>query len=84
MKKFSVLVFFEGCHAPQKTQGDKKWISLFNGKDINDWMVKIFSRTSLLLNEAGNNGVTGEGLVARKNKYQEQPLTQYCQNRTDG
>jgi hypothetical protein len=36
-----LLVFSEGCHAPQKAQADKKWIPLFNGKDMNDWMVKI-------------------------------------------
>lgn len=29
------------CHAPQKTTANKQWVSLFNGKDINDWMVKI-------------------------------------------
>lgn len=36
-----LLAFSESCHAPQKAQANKKWISLFNGKDINDWMVKI-------------------------------------------
>jgi len=38
---FSLLTIFKSCHAPQKTQANKKWISLFNGKDMNDWMVKI-------------------------------------------
>ncbi|MBK8087788.1 MAG: DUF1080 domain-containing protein [Chitinophagaceae bacterium] len=29
------------CHTTQKTTANKQWVSLFNGKDINDWMVKI-------------------------------------------
>jgi Domain of Unknown Function (DUF1080) len=36
-----VLILFPACHAPQKVQADKQWISLFNGKDLTDWMVKI-------------------------------------------
>jgi hypothetical protein len=36
-----VLIFSQGCHSPQKAQASKQWISLFNGKDIKDWMVKI-------------------------------------------
>jgi Domain of Unknown Function (DUF1080) len=30
-----------GCHPPQQTPANNKWQSLFNGKDINDWLVKI-------------------------------------------
>ncbi len=37
----SLLVFAKSCHTPQKAQANKKWIALFNGKDMNDWMVKI-------------------------------------------
>ncbi|MEO7982619.1 MAG: DUF1080 domain-containing protein [Bacteroidota bacterium] len=36
-----VLILSFSCHAPQKAQGKKQWISLFNGKDLSDWMVKI-------------------------------------------
>jgi Domain of Unknown Function (DUF1080) len=35
----SVIAF--ACHTTQKTTANKQWVSLFNGKDINDWMVKI-------------------------------------------
>jgi hypothetical protein len=47
MKIFNLLLvcasflFLEGCHPPQKAQANKQWVSLFNRKDINDWMVKI-------------------------------------------
>ncbi len=34
-------ILVAACHTPQKTTADKQWVSLFNGKDINDWMVKI-------------------------------------------
>lgn len=34
-------IFSVACYTPQKTTADKHWVSLFNGKDINDWMVKI-------------------------------------------
>lgn len=36
-----VLVFSNGCEAQRKSPSNSEWISLFNGKDINDWMVKI-------------------------------------------
>ncbi len=36
-----VLIFSGACYTPQKTQASSKWQSLFNGKDITDWMVKI-------------------------------------------
>ena len=36
-----LLPFSESCHVPQKAQANKKWVPLFNGKDMNDWMVKI-------------------------------------------
>lgn len=30
-----------GCKTTKTTSGNSQWISLFNGKDINDWFVKI-------------------------------------------
>jgi len=36
-----VCIFAVACHTTQKTTANKQWVSLFNGKDINDWMVKI-------------------------------------------
>lgn len=32
---------FTGCLTARKNAGRQEWISLFNGKDINDWVVKI-------------------------------------------
>jgi hypothetical protein len=39
----SVIILFitTGCQPSKKTQTGNQWISLFNGKDIHDWMVKI-------------------------------------------
>ena len=37
----AVLIFFYGCGVQQKVKATHQWVSLFNGKDINDWMVKI-------------------------------------------
>lgn len=36
-----VLAFTSGCGAQKKSVKADEWIPLFNGKDINDWMVKI-------------------------------------------
>lgn len=36
-----ILIANESCHPPQKAPAHPQWVSLFNGKDINDWMVKI-------------------------------------------
>lgn len=36
-----VLLIAMGCHHSQKIAANQQWVSLFNGKDINDWMVKI-------------------------------------------
>lgn len=37
-----IFIFFGGCGGPQKsTTAENKWVSLFNGKDIDDWIVKI-------------------------------------------
>ena len=36
------FIIVAACGVQQKQPAnDKKWISLFNGKDINDWVVKI-------------------------------------------
>jgi Domain of Unknown Function (DUF1080) len=36
-----VLLATVSCHMPQKVTANQQWVSLFNGKDINNWMVKI-------------------------------------------
>jgi hypothetical protein len=37
-----ITTTFTGCVAAQKNAGKKEWRPLFNGKDINDWVVKIY------------------------------------------
>ena len=36
---FLLLISFSTCNKPQKE--DSEWMKLFNGKDINDWIVKV-------------------------------------------
>ena len=38
---FISFIFLVACHPAQKVPRNNEWISLFNGKDINDWWVKI-------------------------------------------
>ncbi|HET9746850.1 MAG TPA: DUF1080 domain-containing protein [Chitinophagaceae bacterium] len=35
------ILFAFTCHSKYKLQTPGKWIALFNGKDISDWLVKI-------------------------------------------
>jgi len=45
-----MVVVIASCHNPHAVQANKKgWVSLFNGRDINDWIVKINHH------EAGDN-----------------------------
>ena len=39
---FALVMFCFGCVAQKKGANDNGWIKLFNGKDINDWVVKIY------------------------------------------
>ncbi|MBO9684301.1 MAG: DUF1080 domain-containing protein [Flavisolibacter sp.] len=34
-------ILFIGCTGSRKLLNDKEWIQLFNGKDLNDWIVKV-------------------------------------------
>jgi len=38
---FFMLILLWGCSTTKNTTSNGKWISLFNGKDIKDWNVKI-------------------------------------------
>ncbi|HVG15508.1 MAG TPA: family 16 glycoside hydrolase [Chitinophagaceae bacterium] len=44
MKKILPLlvVIFISCASHQRTSTTNNWVKLFNGKDINDWIVKIY------------------------------------------
>lgn len=45
-----MVIIIASCHNPHAAQADKKgWVSLFNGRDMNDWIVKINHH------EAGDN-----------------------------
>src|SRR5687768_4804499 len=40
----AIVLFFSSCNAPKETKTDKtekEWIKLFNGTDLNDWIVKV-------------------------------------------
>ena len=45
MKRYSytyvLLLVFVCCAQPKKEETEEQWIELFNGKDINDWIVKV-------------------------------------------
>ena len=45
MWKFSSIVFcavvLTGCGSPKESKTENEWITLFNGKDLNDWIVKV-------------------------------------------
>ena len=38
---FLFVILTAACHSKHAAQSQLKWVSLFNGKDINDWIVKI-------------------------------------------
>lgn len=43
MKNLTILLllFLFSCSGNQKSESDNEWIQLFNGKDLNDWIIKI-------------------------------------------
>jgi hypothetical protein len=36
-----LLLMILGCGAPKETKTESEWIKIFNGKDLNDWIVKV-------------------------------------------
>src|SRR6185436_7736277 len=38
---YLIAIFFVHCNSAKQATAKEKWIELFNGKDINDWIVKI-------------------------------------------
>ena len=38
---FLILILLFACSGSHKATSDNEWIQLFNGKDINDWTVKV-------------------------------------------
>jgi hypothetical protein len=39
--RFLIAIFFFACSSSHKTTSGNEWIPLFNGKDLNDWVVKV-------------------------------------------
>lgn len=39
--RIGIVLFFVACSAPKKSEPKNDWIQLFNGHDINDWIVKV-------------------------------------------
>ncbi len=39
--KFAIFLFLASCIHSHKTANSNQWVKLFNGKDLNDWTVKI-------------------------------------------
>ena len=37
----SLFQLFSNCHSQKKAGAKDEWVALFNGRDINDWIVKI-------------------------------------------
>lgn len=76
MKAVSILFFvtctlaLNRCGTQQKASEDKKWISLFNGKDMDDWWVKIH-RHGMNVN-FGNTFRAEDGLIkVRYDQYDD-------------
>src|SRR5687767_8118291 len=39
--KLIIVLFLASCAHSHKTTNNNQWVTLFNGKDLNDWIVKI-------------------------------------------
>jgi len=54
-----ISVFCLNCHAPQKIQASKLWLSLFNGKDIADWMANCSAAVLLPCKAKATRSISG-------------------------
>ena len=39
--RIGIVLFLAACGTPKKSESKNDWIQLFNGHDINDWIVKV-------------------------------------------
>lgn len=65
-----VATTIAACHSTQKSQtaGKDGWVSLFNGKDLNDWIVKIYHHE--VGDNFGNTFRVEDGMIkVRYDKY---------------
>lgn len=70
--RFIVLFFLAGCSSPSKDT-KQEWISLFNGKDMNDWIVKIHHHE--VGENAGNMFRVEDGMI--KVRYDDPGYTPF-------
>ncbi len=65
-----VLLSSPSCHPPQQSSANTKWQSLFNGKDINNWVVKIHHHDINV--NFGNTFRVEDGIIkVRYNQYDD-------------
>ena len=65
---FICLIFFMGCATSKNIADKQEWMTLFNGKDIKDWIVKIHHHE--IDENYGNTFRVEDGLVkVRYDKY---------------
>jgi len=66
---FSMIFLCGGCKSQQQAKGNAQWVSLFNKKDIADWLVKIH-RHGVNVN-FGNTFRVEDGMIkVRYDQYQ--------------
>ena len=41
IQAFLLILFVTACGTPKEKKNESEWIKLFNGKDLNDWIVKV-------------------------------------------
>ena len=54
-----MLVIALGCGAPKDNKTENEWIKLFNGKDLNDWIVKVHHHEPAITSEILSGLKTG-------------------------
>ena len=63
-----LLQFLSACHTQKKVAKSDEWIKLFNGRDINDWIVKIH-RHPVNVNFGNTFRVENEMIKVRYDQY---------------
>lgn len=65
---YTILTTFSSCVTAQKNSMQQEWVPLFNGKDLNDWVVKIYHHE--VGEDSANTFRVEDGIVkVRYDKY---------------
>lgn len=72
LKRFSaclsvILLIISGCSPGKEKDSERAWVKLFNGKDLNDWIVKVHHHDAGV--NFGNTFRAEDGLI--KVRYEE-------------